>query len=91
MADHLSTPTELEREMWLNYHQVLPTNQTRQTCLESYREDHEQAYAEIARRLDIQIKDDKDVKVSVRRYLESERAGRWLLIVDNADDTEIDP
>ncbi|KAI0537281.1 hypothetical protein GGR58DRAFT_527494 [Xylaria digitata] len=49
----------------------------------------EQAYAEIARRLDIQIKDDEGLKVSVRRYLESERAGKWLLVVDNADDTEI--
>ncbi|KAF2963181.1 hypothetical protein GQX73_g10402 [Xylaria multiplex] len=49
----------------------------------------EQAYAEIVRQLDIQIKDNEDLKVSVRRYLESERAGKWLLIVDNADDTEI--
>ncbi|KAI1426992.1 hypothetical protein F5Y12DRAFT_739426 [Xylaria sp. FL1777] len=48
-----------------------------------------QAYTEMARRLDIRIKDDEDLKECVRRYLESERAGKWLLIVDNADDMEI--
>ncbi|KAI1150702.1 P-loop containing nucleoside triphosphate hydrolase protein [Nemania diffusa] len=50
----------------------------------------EQAYTEIARRFDIPInKNDVDPKDSVRRYLESESAGKWLLIVDNADDTEV--
>ncbi|KAI0517818.1 TPR-like protein [Xylaria bambusicola] len=49
----------------------------------------EQAYAEIARRLDIRIKPEEDLKETVRRYLESDAAGKWFLIVDNADDTEI--
>ncbi|GAP82647.2 putative kinesin light chain 1 [Rosellinia necatrix] len=50
-------------------------------------ETFEQAYTEIARRLDLDSNgNDSDVKVSVQRYLESERSGNWLLIVDNADD-----
>ncbi|KAI8634991.1 hypothetical protein F5Y19DRAFT_470041 [Xylariaceae sp. FL1651] len=49
----------------------------------------EQAYTEIARRLGIRVgKHSEDIKESVRRYLESDTAGRWLLIVDNADDME---
>ncbi len=44
---------------------------------------------DMARRLDIRIKKDEDLKVSIRRYLESEIAGNWFLIVDNADDMEI--
>ncbi|KAL8660631.1 MAG: hypothetical protein Q9202_006376 [Teloschistes flavicans] len=32
---------------------------------------------------------DEDTKESVQRYLSSDRAGKWLLIVDNADDEEI--
>ncbi|KAK5625679.1 hypothetical protein RRF57_001395 [Xylaria bambusicola] len=58
----------------------------------------EQAYTEIARQLDIQIKTEKglkmtkaeeDMKEAVRRYFESNMAGKWLLIVDNADDTDV--
>lgn len=49
----------------------------------------EQAYTEIARQLDINIKVDEDLGMSVRRYLESEKAKKWLLIIDNADDIEI--
>ncbi|KAI2626550.1 hypothetical protein GGR54DRAFT_591476 [Hypoxylon sp. NC1633] len=50
----------------------------------------EQAYTEIARRLEIRIDNpDQDPKEAVRQYLESETAGKWLLIVDNADDTNI--
>lgn len=52
-------------------------------------ESFEQAYVEMARLLDIQIKKDEDLKVTIRRYLESEMAGNWFLIVDNADDMEI--
>ncbi|KAI1317286.1 P-loop containing nucleoside triphosphate hydrolase protein [Xylariaceae sp. FL0255] len=49
----------------------------------------EQAYTEMARRLGIRVdKKDEDLKESVRQYLESDTAGRWLLIVDNADDME---
>ncbi|KAJ8133016.1 hypothetical protein O1611_g607 [Lasiodiplodia mahajangana] len=50
----------------------------------------EQAYAEIAKRAGIQINlEDSDPTDSVRQYLESERAGKWLLIVDNADDKDL--
>ncbi|KAJ9634903.1 hypothetical protein H2199_008767 [Coniosporium tulheliwenetii] len=50
----------------------------------------EQAYTEIARRLSInKAAEDEDPKESVRRYLSSERAGKWLLIVDNADDMDV--
>ncbi|KAI3343365.1 hypothetical protein F4824DRAFT_493613 [Ustulina deusta] len=49
----------------------------------------DQAYTEMARRLDIRIKDGEDLKACVRRYLELEMAGKWLLIVDNADDHDI--
>ncbi|RWA04980.1 hypothetical protein EKO27_g10126 [Xylaria grammica] len=48
----------------------------------------EQAYSEIAKRLSIQAKGNEDLNDSVRKYPESERAGKWLLIVDNADDME---
>jgi len=50
----------------------------------------EQAYAEIARKLPIQKStEDEDPKESVRRYLSSEEAGPWLLVVDNADDMDM--
>ncbi|KAI1126749.1 TPR-like protein [Nemania abortiva] len=50
----------------------------------------DQDYTEITRRLGIQINpNDANPKDSVRRFLESERAGKWLLIVDNADDIEV--
>ncbi|KAH8891922.1 hypothetical protein GQ53DRAFT_586096, partial [Thozetella sp. PMI_491] len=50
----------------------------------------EQAYTEIARKLPFQkAGTDEDPKDSVRRYLSSEAAGKWLLIVDNADDMDL--
>jgi hypothetical protein len=49
----------------------------------------EQAYADIARKLEIRRGNDQDVKESVRQYLSSEAAGRWLLVVDNADDADL--
>ncbi|RYP43653.1 hypothetical protein DL768_009806 [Monosporascus sp. mg162] len=49
----------------------------------------DQAYAEIARRLEIRIDKGDDPKQSLQRHLSSEAAGKWLLIVDNADDTEL--
>ena len=54
-------------------------------------ESFEQACAEVARILDISqvVEDKEDAKELVKRQLSSERAGRWLLIVDNADDMEI--
>lgn len=54
-------------------------------------ESFEQACAEIARTLGLaQAAEDKeDVKELVKRHLSADTAGRWLLIVDNADDMEI--
>ncbi len=50
----------------------------------------EQAYAEIAKKLPIQKgSKDEDPKESVRRFLSSEVAGPWLLVLDNADDMDI--
>ncbi|KAI0102805.1 TPR-like protein [Nemania sp. FL0031] len=50
----------------------------------------DQAYTEIAKRAGIRIDlKDANPKDSVRRFLVSERAGKWLLIVDNADDFEV--
>jgi hypothetical protein len=46
----------------------------------------EQAYTDIARRLKIRRSNDQDIKESVRQYLSSAVARRWLLVVDNADD-----
>jgi hypothetical protein len=49
------------------------------------------AYQEIGRQLKIPGIDspDCDVEERVKDYLSSEYQGRWLLIVDNADDTEL--
>ncbi|KAI1870393.1 uncharacterized protein JN550_005321 [Neoarthrinium moseri] len=50
----------------------------------------EQAYVEIAKKLGVQKKsDDEDIKELVRQYLSSDEAGKWLLVVDNADDQEL--
>ena len=50
----------------------------------------EQAFTAIARKLSIQGGDEgDDLNESVRRYLSSEAAGPWLLVVDNADDCDI--
>jgi hypothetical protein len=50
----------------------------------------EQAFTVMARKLPIQSSsEDDDLKESVRRYLSSEAAGPWLLVVDNADDKDI--
>ncbi|KAK4174671.1 kinase subdomain-containing protein [Triangularia setosa] len=49
----------------------------------------EQAYTDIARKLEIRCGDNQDVKQSVQQYLSSEAAGRWLLVVDNADDRDV--
>jgi tetratricopeptide (TPR) repeat protein len=52
-------------------------------------ESFEQACGEIAKLLGITQAAEEDVKELVKRQLSSERADRWLLIVDNADDMEI--
>jgi len=50
----------------------------------------EQAFAAMAGNLPIQSGgEDDDLKESVRRYLSSEVAGPWLLVVDNADDRDL--
>jgi hypothetical protein len=49
----------------------------------------EQTYTDIARRLKIASNNDEDIKESVRQYLSSEAAGRWLLVVDNADNVQL--
>ncbi|KAK8010353.1 hypothetical protein PG990_009318 [Apiospora arundinis] len=47
----------------------------------------EQAYTEVAKQFTIQkATEDEDMKDSVRRYLNSTKAGNWLLIIDNTDD-----
>jgi tetratricopeptide (TPR) repeat protein len=54
-------------------------------------ESMEQAYSEIAKILEIpRVADAKeDVKELVRQYLSNNTAGKWLLIVDNADDMNL--
>jgi tetratricopeptide (TPR) repeat protein len=49
----------------------------------------EQAYTEMARKLPIRKDNNENPMESVRRYLSSQEAGPWLLIVDNADDKEM--
>ncbi|CAH0026249.1 unnamed protein product [Clonostachys rhizophaga] len=46
----------------------------------------EQAYMEIGKLLSVPRESDEDYKKTVQRYLSSETAGKWLLIIDNADD-----
>ncbi|KAK6209142.1 hypothetical protein LQW54_006596 [Pestalotiopsis sp. IQ-011] len=50
----------------------------------------QQAYVEMARKLGVKKKSgDEDIRELVCRYLSSAEAGKWLLIVDNADDQEL--
>ncbi|OCK89205.1 purine and uridine phosphorylase [Cenococcum geophilum 1.58] len=51
----------------------------------------EGAYRDIGRKLQVEgIEGDKaDVKLLVKAALSQERAGKWLLVVDNADDMEL--
>jgi tetratricopeptide (TPR) repeat protein len=49
-----------------------------------------QAYTEMAKKLAIRPSaENEDLKESVRRHLSSERAGPWLLVLDNADDLDV--
>ncbi|KAL8741826.1 MAG: hypothetical protein Q9190_005609 [Brigantiaea leucoxantha] len=53
-------------------------------------ESFEQAYRDIATRCSIALDPKReDPKASIQQYLNSDAAGKWLLIVDNADDEEI--
>ena len=51
----------------------------------------EKSYRDIGQVLEIPgiIEDKADVKVLVKTFLSQESAGRWLLIIDNADDVEM--
>ncbi|KAH7184061.1 hypothetical protein DER44DRAFT_710231 [Fusarium oxysporum] len=50
----------------------------------------ERAYVDIAKKLGLQkSSEDEDIKDLVCQYLSSDKAGKWLLIVDNADDQEL--
>ena len=53
-------------------------------------ESFEQAYRDIATQCSVPLNPtEEDPKESVRRYLNSGSAGKWLLVVDNADDQEV--
>ncbi|CAI4212065.1 unnamed protein product [Parascedosporium putredinis] len=49
----------------------------------------EQAYTDILKTVGIQCVDGEDVKQTVQTFLNSKAAGKWLLIIDNADDIDI--
>ncbi|OAG43855.1 hypothetical protein AYO21_02082 [Fonsecaea monophora] len=50
----------------------------------------EQAYTEISKKLTVRkSSEDEDVRESVRRWLESDESGKWLLVVDNADAMDV--
>lgn len=50
----------------------------------------QQAYVEMAKKLGLEKKsDDEDIRALVCRHLSSPEAGKWLLVVDNADDQEL--
>ncbi|KIX08880.1 uncharacterized protein Z518_03537 [Rhinocladiella mackenziei CBS 650.93] len=50
----------------------------------------EQAYTEISKKLFVRkSSEDEDLRESVRRSLESDESGKWLLVVDNADDMDV--
>jgi nucleoside phosphorylase/tetratricopeptide (TPR) repeat protein len=49
----------------------------------------EQTFLDIAQAIGLDCTDPAEVKQQVKIYLSSEKVGRWLLIFDNADDTEM--
>jgi hypothetical protein len=50
----------------------------------------EQAYTDVARKLGVKVSDKtKDIKQSLFRHLSSKDSGKWLLIVNNADDPDL--
>ena len=50
----------------------------------------EQSYKEIAKRCAIPLhSQNEDIKDSVKQFLDSVLAGRWLIIVDNSDDEDV--
>ena len=52
----------------------------------------EQSYKELAEQLSIPKEDEnEDVRRSVQRFMKSEESGRWLLLLDNADEEGLVP
>ncbi|KAM0554803.1 hypothetical protein ACHAPJ_006535 [Fusarium lateritium] len=49
----------------------------------------EQECTKLVKTLGIRCSEDEDVREAVRRYLDSEDSGNWVLIVDNADDIDV--
>ncbi|KAK7418712.1 hypothetical protein QQX98_003730 [Neonectria punicea] len=49
----------------------------------------ELAFAELAKTLGVSTTEGEDVKETIRKHLSSGKAGRWLIILDNADDETI--
>ncbi|KAK1613488.1 hypothetical protein BDP81DRAFT_513692 [Colletotrichum phormii] len=52
----------------------------------SSKETFNEAYLAIARKLDVHVTDDEDLRIALREHLSSPDSGKWLLIIDNADD-----
>ncbi|GAP91468.1 putative acyl transferase acyl hydrolase lysophospholipase [Rosellinia necatrix] len=48
-----------------------------------------QACTDSLKRLDIQLKEDVDHRVLLRDHLNSDKAGEWVLVIDNIDATDI--
>jgi hypothetical protein len=49
----------------------------------------EQVFLSIGEHIGLQDVAPADIKMEVQKHLSSERAGSWLLIIDNADDTDM--
>lgn len=50
----------------------------------------EQAYLEVGKKLQVPMDaTEEDPKISVQQYLSSDQAGKWFLIIDNADDSDM--
>ncbi|KAE8392857.1 hypothetical protein BDV23DRAFT_192368 [Aspergillus alliaceus] len=49
----------------------------------------EQAYLNMAQTLGLQDVKTTDIKEQIKIYLSSERAGKWLMVFDNADDVDM--
>ncbi|KAJ1323000.1 FxSxx-COOH system tetratricopeptide repeat protein [Microdochium nivale] len=53
-------------------------------------EGFDQAYLEMGRQLGVEVDPlVEDPKMTIQRYLSFDETGRWLLVIDNADDTEL--
>ncbi|KAI8295982.1 putative phosphorylase superfamily protein [Colletotrichum sp. SAR11_240] len=52
----------------------------------SSKETFNEAYLAIARKLGVRDTDGNDLKIALREHLSSPDSGKWLLIIDNADD-----